>query len=106
MVELQETVLVSEGDGDGDVDVEAEAVRGFSSDELVIQDAVEDVVAEDDEGVAVETCVMPLEGEEEDEEGVAMAEDVLVEEREQDSDTCGDYLMISCKILPFFFLMT
>ncbi|KAL7835189.1 hypothetical protein SRHO_G00294360 [Serrasalmus rhombeus] len=100
VVELQETVLVSEGDGDGDGDgdVEADAVRGFSSDELVIQDAVEDVVADDDEGVAVETCVMSLEGEEEEEEGVAMAEmteDMLVEERENDSDTCGDYLMIS-----------
>ncbi|KAG9281535.1 zinc finger Y-chromosomal protein 1-like [Astyanax mexicanus] len=96
VVELQETVLVSEGDGDGDGD--GDAVRGFSSDELVIQDAVEDVVAEDDEGVAVETCVMSLEGEDEDEEGVAMAEiteDVLVEDREHDSDTCGDYLMIS-----------
>uniref|UniRef100_A0A8C2ACJ8 C2H2-type domain-containing protein n=1 Tax=Cyprinus carpio TaxID=7962 RepID=A0A8C2ACJ8_CYPCA len=80
------------------------SVQGFSSDELVIQDAVEDVVAEyvhcdDDEGVAVETCVMSLEEEEED--GVAMAEmteDVLVTEGrdpEHDSDGCGDYLMIS-----------
>lgn len=102
VVELQETVLVSEVEG------EAVSVQGFSSDELVIQDAVEDVVAEyvhcdDDEGVAVETCVMSLEEEEEEEEdGVAMAEmteDVLVtEERdaEHDSDGCGDYLMISC----------
>lgn len=98
VVELQETVLVSEVEGEG------ASVQGFSSDELVIQDAVEDVVAEyvhcdDDEGVAVETCVMSLEGEEE-EDGVAMAEmteDVLVEGREQehDSDSCGDYLMIS-----------
>uniref|UniRef100_A0A8C2BZH2 C2H2-type domain-containing protein n=1 Tax=Cyprinus carpio TaxID=7962 RepID=A0A8C2BZH2_CYPCA len=82
------------------------SVQGFSSDELVIQDAVEDVVAEyvhcdDDEGVAVETCVMSLEGEEEEEDGVAMAEmteDVLVTEGrdpEHDSDGCGDYLMIS-----------
>uniref|UniRef100_A0A8C2C4F8 C2H2-type domain-containing protein n=1 Tax=Cyprinus carpio TaxID=7962 RepID=A0A8C2C4F8_CYPCA len=84
----------------------AASVQGFSSDELVIQDAVEDVVAEyvhcdDDEGVAVETCVMSLEGEEEEEDGVAMAEmteDVLVTEGrdpEHDSDGCGDYLMIS-----------
>ncbi|XP_076867690.1 zinc finger Y-chromosomal protein 1 [Brachyhypopomus gauderio] len=104
VVELQETVLVSEGEGDGEG--EGVAVRGFPSDELVIQDAVEDVVADDDEGVTVETCVMSLEGEEEDEEGVAMAEmseDVLVADgrehdgldHEQDSDTCGDYLMIS-----------
>ncbi len=101
VVELQETVLVSEVEG------EAVSVQGFSSDELVIQDAVEDVVAEyvhcdDDEGVAVETCVMSLEGEEEEEDGVAMAEmteDVLVTEgrdAEHDSDGCGDYLMISC----------
>lgn len=105
VVELQETVLVSEVDGEG------VSVQGFSSDELVIQDAVEDVVAEyvhcdDDEGVAVETCVMSLEGEEEEDDGVAMAEmteDVLVAEgreqdgldQEHDSDSCGDYLMIS-----------
>ncbi|XP_059404829.1 zinc finger Y-chromosomal protein 1-like isoform X2 [Carassius carassius] len=97
VVELQETVLVSEVEG------QAASVQGFSSDELVIQDAVEDVVAEyvhcdDDEGVAVETCVMSLE---EEEDGVAMAEmteDVLVTEgrdAEHDSDGCGDYLMIS-----------
>ncbi|XP_051966098.1 zinc finger Y-chromosomal protein 1-like [Xyrauchen texanus] len=101
VVELQETVLVSEVEGEG------VSIQGFS-DELVIQDAVEDVVAEyvhcdDDEGVAVETCVMSLE---EEEEGVAMAEmteDVLVAEGresdglepENDSDSCGDYLMIS-----------
>ncbi|XP_056602359.1 zinc finger Y-chromosomal protein 1 [Triplophysa dalaica] len=105
VVELQETVLVSEVEGEG------VSVQGFSSDELVIQDAVEDVVAEyvhcdDDEGVAVETCVMSLEGEEEEEDGVAMTEmteDVLVAEgreqdeldQEHDSDSCGDYLMIS-----------
>lgn len=117
VVELQETVLVSEVEGEG------VSVQGFSSDELVIQDAVEDVVAEyvhcdDDEGVAVETCVMSLEGEEEEEEdGVAMAEmteDVLVAEgreqdgldQEHDSDSCGDYLMISCnaRILAFIYL--
>ena len=61
MVELQETVLVSEGEG--------MAVHRFAPEELVIQDAVEDVVAEyvhceEDEDVAVETCGMSLEGEE------------------------------------------
>uniref|UniRef100_A0A672R078 C2H2-type domain-containing protein n=1 Tax=Sinocyclocheilus grahami TaxID=75366 RepID=A0A672R078_SINGR len=94
VVELQETVLVSEVEG------EAASVQGFSSDELVIQDAVEDVVAEyvhcdDDEGVAVETCVMSLEGEEEEEDGVAMAEMTEGRDPEHDSDSCGDYLMIS-----------
>ncbi|XP_016296848.1 zinc finger Y-chromosomal protein 1-like [Sinocyclocheilus anshuiensis] len=96
VVELQETVLVSEVEGEG----EAASVQGFSSDELVIQDAVEDVVAEyvhcdDDEGVAVETCVMSLEGEEEEEDGVAMAEMTEGRDPEHDSDGCGDYLMIS-----------
>ncbi|CDQ89529.1 unnamed protein product [Oncorhynchus mykiss] len=102
VVELQETVLVSEGEGEG------MAVHGFASDELVIQDAVEDVVSEyvhcdEDEDVAVETCVMSLEGED---EGVAMGdipEDVMVADGhtqdeldpEQDTDGCGDYLMIS-----------
>ncbi|XP_026106702.1 zinc finger Y-chromosomal protein 1-like isoform X1 [Carassius auratus] len=91
VVELQETVLVSEVEG------EAASVQGFSSDELVIQDAVEDVVAEyvhcdDDEGVAVETCVMSLE---EEEDGVAMAEMTEGRDAEHDSDGCGDYLMIS-----------
>ncbi len=95
VVELQETVLVSEVEG------EAASVQGFSSDELVIQDAVEDVVAEyvhcdDDEGVAVETCVMSLEEEEEEEDGVAMAEMTEERDAEHDSDGCGDYLMISC----------
>lgn len=107
MVELQETVLVSEGEGEG------MAVHGFASDELVIQDAVEDVVSEyvhcdEDEDVAVETCVMSLEGED---EGVAMGdipEDVMVADGhtqdeldpEQDTDGCGDYLMISCEYHP------
>ncbi|XP_034463469.1 zinc finger X-chromosomal protein isoform X2 [Hippoglossus hippoglossus] len=95
VVELQETVLVSEGDGEG------MAVHRFAPDELVIQDAVEDVVSEyvhcdEDEDVAVETCVMALEGEE---EGVAMGdipEDGLdSEQQEDDQDGCGDYLMIS-----------
>lgn len=96
-MELQETVLVSEGEGEG------MAVHRFAPDELVIQDAVEDVVSEyvhcdEDEDVAVETCVMALEGEE---EGVAMGdipEDGLdPEQQDDDQDGCGDYLMISCK---------
>ncbi|XP_056140494.1 zinc finger Y-chromosomal protein 1 isoform X2 [Lampris incognitus] len=96
VVELQETVLVSEGEGEG------MAVHRFTPDELVIQDAVEDVVSEyvhcdEDEDVAVETCVMALDGEE---EGVAMGdipEDGLDPEQqeEEDQDGCGDYLMIS-----------
>ncbi|KAL6098561.1 zfx [Pungitius sinensis] len=95
VVELQETVLVSEGEG------EAMAVHRFAPDELVIQDAVEDVVSEyvhcdEDEDVAVETCVMALDG---DEEGVAMGDipdDGLdPEQQEDDQDGCGDYLMIS-----------
>ncbi|XP_068571893.1 zinc finger Y-chromosomal protein 1 isoform X2 [Cebidichthys violaceus] len=95
VVELQETVLVSEGEGEG------MAVHRFAPDELVIQDAVEDVVSEyvhcdEDEDVAVETCVMALEG---DEEGVAMGdipEDGLdPEQQDEDQDGCGDYLMIS-----------
>lgn len=97
VVELQETVLVSEGEGEG------MAVHRFAPDELVIQDAVEDVVSEyvhcdEDEDVAVETCVMALESEE---EGVAMGdipEDGLdPEQQDDDQDGCGDYLMISCK---------
>lgn len=97
VVELQETVLVSEGEGEG------MAVHRFAPEELVIQDAVEDVVSEyvhgdEDEDVAVETCVMALEGEE---EGVAMGdipEDGLdPEQQDDDQDGCGDYLMISCK---------
>ncbi|XP_031175852.1 zinc finger Y-chromosomal protein 1 isoform X2 [Sander lucioperca] len=100
VVELQETVLVSEGEGEG------MAVHRFAPDELVIQDAVEDVVSEyvhcdededEDDDVAVETCVMALEGEE---EGVAMGdipEDGLDPEQQDDDDqdSCGDYLMIS-----------
>ncbi|XP_033955372.1 zinc finger Y-chromosomal protein 1 [Pseudochaenichthys georgianus] len=97
VVELQETVLVSEGEGEG------MAVHRFAPDELVIQDAVEDVVSEyvhcdEDEDVAVETCVMALDG---DEEGVAMGdipEDGLDPEEQDDDDDqdgCGDYLMIS-----------
>ncbi|XP_049597782.1 zinc finger Y-chromosomal protein 1 isoform X1 [Syngnathus scovelli] len=95
VVELQETLLVSEGEGEG------MAVHRFAPDELVIQDAVEDVVSEyvhcdEDEDVAVETCVMALDGEE---EGVAMGdipEDGLdPEQQDDDQDSCGDYLMIS-----------
>lgn len=100
VVELQETVLVSEGEGEG------MAVHRFAPDELVIQDAVEDVVSEyvhcdEDEDVAVETCVMALDGEE---EGVAMSdipeEDGLDpeqqdEDEDEQEDGCGDYLMIS-----------
>lgn len=94
MVELQETVLLSDGENDGEND--GVAVRSFSSDELVIQDAVEDVVAEDDEGVAVETCMMSLEGEEDEEDGVTVAEEELVEERGNELHS-SDYLMISCE---------
>ncbi|XP_062844591.1 zinc finger Y-chromosomal protein 1 [Trichomycterus rosablanca] len=92
VVELQETVLLSDGENDGEN--EGVAVRSVSSDELVIQDAVEDVVAEDDEGV--ETCVMSLEGEEEEDEEVTVAEEELEEEeRENELHSSGDYLMIS-----------
>lgn len=100
VVELQETVLLSDGENDGEND--GVAVRSFSSDELVIQDAVEDVVAEDDEGVAVETCVMSLEGEEDEEDGVTVAEEELVEERENELHSSGDYLMISCETFILF----
>ncbi|KAJ7996732.1 hypothetical protein DPEC_G00240080 [Dallia pectoralis] len=103
VVELQETVLVSEVEGEG------MTVHGFAPEEMVIQDAVEDVVSEyvhcddEDEEVAVETCVMSLEGED---EGVALGdipEDVMGTDGraqdeldgEQDADGCGDYLMIS-----------
>lgn len=95
VVELQETVLLSDGENDGEN--EGVTVRSVSSDELVIQDAVEDVVAEDEEGL--ETCVMSLEEEEEEAEGdeeVTVAEEELVEERENELHTSGDYLMISC----------
>ncbi|XP_077597308.1 zinc finger X-chromosomal protein isoform X2 [Stigmatopora nigra] len=49
-----------------------------------------------DEDVAVETCVMALDGEE---DGVAMGdipeEDLDPEQQDDDQDGCGDYLMIS-----------
>ncbi|KAM9333644.1 zinc finger Y-chromosomal protein 1 isoform 2-T2 [Pholidichthys leucotaenia] len=96
VVELQETVLVSEGEGEG------MAVHRFAPEELVIQDAVEDVVSEyvhcdEDEDVAVETCVMALEGEEEDVAMGDIPEDGLDPEQQDDDDQdgCGDYLMIS-----------
>ncbi|KAK1806231.1 hypothetical protein P4O66_000014 [Electrophorus voltai] len=89
-VELQEAVLVS-------------SVEGSGMEELVIQDAIEDVVAEyvqcsgEGEGglsaAAVETCVMSpdmsLEGE-------GLQVDVLTASQVQDDpDACEDYLMIS-----------
>ncbi|KAL4624713.1 zinc finger X-chromosomal protein-like isoform X1 [Arapaima gigas] len=118
VVELQETVFVSDGDG------QEEALQGLSPEELgsvVIQDATEDVVAEyvqcaDEEddavglgaAVAVETCLMSPEGMAV-EEGLRV--DVVPEEvLEADSPvqegqgTCEDYLMISLdeagKIVP------
>ncbi|XP_053467299.1 zinc finger X-chromosomal protein [Ictalurus furcatus] len=92
-VELHETVLVSGVEDDGI------AVHGFSTDELVIQDAMGDVVAEyvqdddeeeDEEGlstIAVGTCVMSP--------GIAL-EDVLNSSQvQEDPDGCENYLMIS-----------
>lgn len=99
-VELQGTVLVSAIEGDDGMEV-----HGFAPEELVIQDGMEDVVAEyvqctqeEDEGlgsVAVETCVMsPDEGLED--EGLQV--DVLTAaEVQEDPDACGNYLMISCE---------
>lgn len=95
-VELHETVLVSGVEDDGI------AVHGFSTDELVIQDAMGDVVAEyvqdddeeeeDEEGlstIAVGTCVMSP--------GIAL-EDVLNSSQvQEDPDGCENYLMISCE---------
>ncbi|XP_061103296.1 zinc finger Y-chromosomal protein 1 isoform X3 [Conger conger] len=102
LVELQETVFVSEVDG------EEVAVHGFNPEELVIQDAIEDVVAEyvqctDEEEVAIETCVMSLDGAEEGLQVDVVPEEVLVADcpaqgeldHEQDQETCEDYLMIS-----------
>lgn len=97
-VELHETVLVSGVEDDGIT------VHGFSPDELVIQDAIGDVVAEyvqdddeeeeeeDEEGlstIAVGTCVMSP--------GIAL-EDVLNSSQvQEDPDGCENYLMISCE---------
>lgn len=99
-VELHETVLVSGVEDDGIT------VHGFSPDELVIQDAMGDVVAEyvqdnddeeeDEEGlstIAVGTCVMSP--------GIAL-EDVLSSSQvQEDSDACENYLMISCECSSF-----
>lgn len=85
-VELHETVLVEDDEM---------AVHGFSADDLVIQDAIGDVVGEyvqDEEelgAIAVETCVMSP--------SIAL-EDVLSSSRVQDDpDACENYLMISCE---------
>ncbi|RXN04098.1 zinc finger X-chromosomal -like isoform X1 [Labeo rohita] len=97
VVELQESVLVS------DVEGEKIAVHGLAHEELVIQEAIEDVVAEyvpctdDDEAlgtIAVETCVMSPDDVALDEEGLQV--DVVTDAQvQEDPDTCGDYLMIS-----------
>uniref|UniRef100_A0A3B1KB71 Zinc finger protein X-linked n=1 Tax=Astyanax mexicanus TaxID=7994 RepID=A0A3B1KB71_ASTMX len=97
-VELQGTVLVSTVEGEDGMEV-----HGFAPEELVIQDGIEDVVAEyvqctqeDDDGlgtVSVETCVMSPDVALE-EEGLQV--DVLTAaEVQEDPDGCGDYLMIS-----------
>ncbi|XP_012688701.1 zinc finger X-chromosomal protein isoform X2 [Clupea harengus] len=91
VVELQETVLVSDIDGEG------MTVHGFAPEELVIQDAIEDVVAEyvqcaDDDGlesaIAVETCEMSP-------DEVALEDEGLQMDDKPEEDGCGDYLMIS-----------
>uniref|UniRef100_A0A8C1ZK41 Zinc finger protein X-linked n=1 Tax=Cyprinus carpio TaxID=7962 RepID=A0A8C1ZK41_CYPCA len=97
VVELQESVLVS------DVEGEKIAVHGLAHEELVIQEAIEDVVAEyvpctdEDEAlgtITVETCVMSPDDVALEEEGLHV--DVVTDAQEQeDPDTCGDYLMIS-----------
>ncbi|XP_052398435.1 zinc finger X-chromosomal protein-like isoform X3 [Carassius gibelio] len=97
VVELQESVLVS------DVEGEKIAVHGLVHEELVIQEAVEDVVAEyvpcteeDEElgAIAVETCVMSPDDVALEEEGLHV--DVVTDAQvQEDPDTCGDYLMIS-----------
>ncbi|XP_026093351.1 zinc finger Y-chromosomal protein-like isoform X3 [Carassius auratus] len=97
VVELQESVLVS------DVEGEKITVHGLVHEELVIQEAVEDVVAEyvpcteeDEElgAIAVETCVMSPDDVALEEEGLHV--DVVTDAQvQEDPDTCGDYLMIS-----------
>ncbi|XP_028822655.1 zinc finger X-chromosomal protein isoform X2 [Denticeps clupeoides] len=86
VVELQETVLVS--------DME---VDGFGPEGLVIQDAIEDVVAEYvqcteqdclEPSVAVETCEMSP-------EEVELGDEGLQVDDKQNQDGCGDYLMIT-----------
>lgn len=93
VVELQETVLVSDMEGEG------MTVHGFAPEELVIQDAIEDVVAEyvqctEDDGlestIAVETCEMSP-------NGVALEDEGLQMDDKPDQEDCGDYLMISCR---------
>lgn len=101
-VELHETVLVSGVEDDGIT------VHGFSPDELVIQDAMGDVVAEyvqdneeeeEEEGlstIAVGTCVMSP--------GIAL-EDVLNSSQvQEDPDGCENYLMISCEWSQFMIM--
>uniref|UniRef100_A0A8C1JFJ0 Zinc finger protein X-linked n=1 Tax=Cyprinus carpio TaxID=7962 RepID=A0A8C1JFJ0_CYPCA len=100
VVELQESVLVS------DVDGEKIAVHGLAHEELVIQEAIEDVVAEyvsctdEDEElgtIAVETCVMSPDDVALEEEGLQV--DVVTDAQvQEDPDTCGDYLMIACEV--------
>lgn len=94
VVELQETVLVSDIEGEG------MTVHGFAPEELVIQDAIEDVVAEyvqctEDDGlesaIAVETCEMSPDGVALEDEGLQM------DDKADQEDGCGDYLMISCR---------
>ncbi|KPP58877.1 zinc finger X-chromosomal protein-like, partial [Scleropages formosus] len=103
VVQLQETLFPSEAEGD--------EVHDFASEQLVIQDAVEDVVAEyvqcteEEDDVAVETCVMSLEEPEEGLQVDVAPEEMLVAvdpgqaklEPGPDQDTCEDYLMISCR---------
>ncbi|XP_076868929.1 zinc finger X-chromosomal protein isoform X2 [Brachyhypopomus gauderio] len=96
-VALQETVLVSGVDG-SDV-----AGHSYDSEELIIQDAVEDVVAEyvqcteEGEGslsaISVETCEMSPDMALESE---ALPVEVLTTSQvQEDPDACEDYLMIS-----------
>ncbi|XP_077100622.1 zinc finger Y-chromosomal protein 1 isoform X1 [Siphateles boraxobius] len=97
VVELQESVLVS------DVEGEKIAVHSLAHEELVIQEAIEDVVAEyvpcsdEDEElgtIAVETCVMSPDDVALEDEGLQV--DVVTDAQvQEDPDTCGDYLMIS-----------
>lgn len=105
VVELQETVLVSDIEGEG------MTVHGFAPEELVIQDAIEDVVAEyvqctEDDGlesaIAVETCEMSPDGVALEDEGLQM------DDKPDQEDGCGDYLMISCRpntFTPYHYLL-
>ncbi len=101
VVELQESVFVS------DVEGEKIVVHGLAHEELVIQEAIEDVVAEyvsctdEDEElgtIAVETCVMSPDDVVLEEEGLQV--DVVTDAQvQEDPDTCEEYLMISCEWL-------